>query len=338
MVWESGTEAPASFAAAWSERLRHSHCANFSMDLAFIAWEDAHGRPSRAVLHDEGRGLAAIFRRTPSGWSCGWPWRPQVVLDSGDEDAHEWPAPPEMRRALQACVRAARLDHARIFLPADAVDERTAYHAGTTVSVRLDLDETKLFWGMDHNKRHNLKQALGAGFEIAEATTQEDFRAFAKLKVLTELRYGVHAPPIPEAPASGEAWREWELPWTWLLLARRGGRIEAGLGFGRFAAGVLDARENASLPEAKQAGANVLLAWEAIRRGSLAGYRRMNWGGNTIFKRGFGGAVIPMMCHPEGGPLWRVPDGFEVQWHRARHTLARECRNWMSHKRPSRRR
>ena len=114
----------------------------------------------------------------------------------------------------------------------------------------------------------------------------------------------------------------------WLLLARKAGYIEAGSGFGCFGSGVVDYRANASTPEAKNAGANALLAWEAMRRGRLAGYRQMNWGGSNTFKREMGGDYIPMVCYPEGNPLWSVPDTLEVQWHHARDGLARRVKRW----------
>ncbi len=321
-VWEAGTRLTEAFVAPWSKLLRHSNSANFSMDLEFLDWEQAHGRPSRAVRYEDGGGCAVVFRHTPSGWQSGWPWRSQVVPDRWNLDGRAWPAPGPLRHALRSCARAAGIHHARIFLPIEAVLEETAYLAGSTISRRLDVAEDELFRGMDHNKRRNLKQALQAGYEVTEARTQEDFLAFATLQVATEIRRGAPRRRLPVTPGTGEAWREWELPWTWLLLARRAGRIEAGMGFGRFPSGILDCRTNASTPEARQLGANVLLAWEAIRRGRLAGYRRVNWCGNTIFKRGLGGERTSMMCVLDGDPMWHVPDALEVRWHQARRQVA----------------
>ena len=47
---------------------------------------------------------------------------------------------------------------------------------------------------------------------------------------------------------------------------------------------------------AKNDGANVQLAWEALRRGREAGHRWMNWGGATHFKKDLGGARVEISC------------------------------------------
>src|SRR5206468_920182 len=75
---------------------------------------------------------------------------------------------------------------------------------------------------------------------------------------------------------------------------------------------------NASTPLAKKDGANVLLAWEGIRRSREAGARWLNWGGATRFKLEFGGERVEISCRLGGGPAWLVPNLVDASTHRTR--------------------
>lgn len=138
------------------------------------------------------------------------------------------------------------------------------------------------------------------------ASTHEEMAAFHRLQGETERRRGNAGEETPVSPAPGESWREWELPWMWLLVAVRDGVVEAGSGFGMRPHGALDYRTNASTLEAKRSGANVLLAIEALRRGRDRGCHWMNWGGVTEFKREMGGERVEVTCRLGGGAMWSV--------------------------------
>jgi hypothetical protein len=126
-------------------------------------------------------------------------------------------------------------------------------------------------------------------------------------------------------PEPGEVWREWELPWMWLLVAKQGGVVRAGSGFGLWPGGSLDYRTNASDAEGMKGGANILLAWEAMRRGRDAGHRWVNWGGATRFKLDLGGECLTVHSWLGGGPLWQVPNRLEVAW----EGLQERGANWL---------
>jgi hypothetical protein len=129
--------------------------------------------------------------------------------------------------------------------------------------------------------------------------------------------------PVPETVAeSGVSWREWELPWMRLFVAMRDGRVGAGSGFGFLEGAAFDYRANASDVAARASGVNVALAWEALRSARAAGFRTLNWGGATEFKKNLGGERVPMWCRLGGGPVWALPNRMTLSWHRVRPQLA----------------
>jgi hypothetical protein len=127
---------------------------------------------------------------------------------------------------------------------------------------------------------------------------------------------------LPDDPPAGRSWREWENPWMKLFVAIRDGQVVAGSGFGWNPGGMMDYRTNASTLEAKRVGANILLAFEAMRAGRDAGARWMNWGGNTSFKSRLGAEPVTIGCRLGGGPAWLVPNHVEASLRRARPRLA----------------
>jgi hypothetical protein len=211
----------------------------------------------------------------------------------------------------------------RCYVPAPTLDGEAAFQAGATFVHALDGDEDALFATLDGNRRRAVKKAAKEGFTIAEATTFRQFREFALVQADNTRRRGVPAPPVPDEVAeSGEAWREWELPWMLLLVAERDGRVVAGSGFGVVPGGCVEYRANASRAEARSAGVNVALAWEALRTSRASGARWLNWCGSTEFKKNLGGQRVPIWCRLGGGPVWALPNQMTLSWHRVRPRLA----------------
>jgi hypothetical protein len=175
---------------------------------------------------------------------------------------------------------------------------------------------------MDGDKRRTIAKARKAGWIVREAREADTFRAFAALQQAAERRRGGNVEALPEAPAPGESWREWELPWMGLLVAERDGALEAGSGFGWVPGGMLDYRANASSERGRREGANVLLAFEAMRLGRDRGLRWINWGGATLFKRDFGGTLVPVTCRLGGGAAWAIPNRVQTSLRRARPRAA----------------
>jgi hypothetical protein len=132
----------------------------------------------------------------------------------------------------------------------------------------------------------------------------------------TDRRHGAEPLDGPQdLPGPGERWREWELPWMWLLVARRDGAIGSGFGFALGAGHVLESRAAGSTRAALRIGAFVLLAHEAARRARARGYRWLNWGGDTFFKRDVSGRLghrVDLHCWLGGGLRWVIPNRAEA--------------------------
>jgi hypothetical protein len=321
-TWDTRQAAPNGFAAAWNERLTHCRLANFSMDLALLEWEAGRGNHAKLALVEEGgRRGALVLRETVRGWESGWPWRWQAALEGG-ADA---PLVPSSEDARWLYAQANALTGGKrlwLHLPLAPGGAAPAFFAGATLVKDMRCSEDDLFKTLDGNKRRATKQALKAGYTVGTATTIEQWRAFAELHRPIEERHGYKPAPLPAAPGPGESYREWELPWMWLLVVEREGRVEGGSGFGRTPSGHLDYRVNASTPEALKAGANALLAWEALRVGRERGHTAMNWGGVTTFKKTLGGDRVESHCWLGGGALWALPNMAVAGVHAARAKAA----------------
>lgn len=312
-----------SFAGRWRDRLSHAPRAHFEFDPDCLRWQARHGATTWAVLIDgPGPGLAMLLGVTPRESRSGAPWRWNVVAESaGAADESFALRADEAARAVAAARALSGGRRLLIHLPASACPD--GIRAGATCVNVLDPDTDRMLRALDDAKRRAIRKATRAGYEVKVADTSEQFRAFAELQRLTEARRGNARPETPAYVEPGEAWREWELPWMWLLVAERDGRVEAGSGFGRLSGGSLDYRTNASSDDARKAGANVLLAWEGMRRGALDGHRWLNWCGATRFKRELGGTVIPVRCHLDGDLRWALPNQLARSWHGARPWMAR---------------
>lgn len=323
VVWDTTTKQPEGFAKRWNARLARAAFAHFALRLDWLEWEAKHGRHARAVLVEDGTLRAVlVLRREGRGWHCGWPWRTQVALEDGamggpmglDRETSAW--------VFEQAQRAAAGDRVRVFLPAATLG-RGALTRGTTIVKALDLDDEKLLATLDSDKRRQVRKLEKAGWEVIEGSTPEHFRAFRQLQHDNDARlgHGKNAPMV-ERPAPGEDWREWELPWQWLLLAVHEGVVHAGSGYGRAASGVVDYRANASTPEGRKAGANAFIAWSALRLARDGGWAYMNWGGNTTFKKQLGGESLVMSDRLGGGALWLAPNAVEVAVGQTRAKLA----------------
>jgi len=321
-TWRTRDVPPQGFAADWTARLAQAPHASFALRADLLAWEAVHGREALAALVDDGPRRAALVLRFEGGrLESGWPWRAQAVLEGASVASG-------LSRADASWVfgQAERLAGGRrleVHLPHTPENGAPAFRSGGTLVRSLAPQEDELMRTLDVNKRRAVKRAIKEGYRVLDADRPAQYLAFARLQRETEARRGVTLPAIPEGvPAKGESWREWEHPWQWLLVAQRGDVVEAGSGFGVAAGATIDYRANASTLEAKKLGANALLAWEALRRGRERGYRWMNWGGTTEFKRELGGETVEMWCWLGGGVAWALPNRVTASLHRARPRVA----------------
>src|SRR5512143_3767789 len=183
---------------------------------------------------------------------------------------------------------------------------------------------------MDATKRRQVRRAHEQGLEVVEARTHELYRQFEALQRHTAARHGDKAGgPAAGTPAPGEGWREWELPWMWLLVAVTGGQVESGIGLGLCPGGILEGRTGASTPAALRAGAFVALVYESARRGRDLGHRWQNVGGDTFFKRdvlGRSAERVALSCWRGGGRRWSGVNMGEAWLRRARAGAARLAR------------
>jgi len=328
-TWDTRQPPRPEFERAWDALLGRSGSGNFSLDLRFLAWEARHGRHAIAVRAEDGSRFGAIVLRVEGGeLVSGWPWRWQAVSGTSASGSGADIGDADGRWLFERACEAAGSRRLRVLLPAHPPAHEGAFPAGATLIRALDRDDDGLLRDMDGNKRRAVKQALREGWTVREAAGPADYRAFCQVQHELELKRGQ---PSAEVPAvvdePGESWREWELPWQWLLIAERDGVVGAGSGYGVMPGGTIEYRANASTDEARKAGANVLLAWEALRRGRDRGCRWMNWCGVTDFKRTLGGERIDIHCWLGGGPLWALPNAAETAWRVARNRLPAVARS-----------
>jgi hypothetical protein len=320
--WDAAQPPSEAFARAWRSRLEASAHGHFAMRLDWLEAEARSGHPMRALLLDEpDLRAAAVFRREHEGWTCGWPWRTQFVIEDGTGGAGI--DGPRLRRLLDRLSLAAAPLRLRMFLPRVAHGPRGTV-AGQTLLKSVALEDAELLASIHSEKRRAIKKAEAAGWTVRLATAPEDWRAFHALQGALAKARGEGEPLVAPSIREGEeAWREWGLPWHWLLVAEHEGVLRAGSGFGWGASGVADYRTNASDEVGRKAGANALLAWKAMLHARDAGCHWVNWGGSTVFKRHFGGEAIEMHSVLGGGALWTVPNQLESAVQQARSTLAR---------------
>jgi hypothetical protein len=321
ILWSTREPLTPEFEAAWNRHLARSPHAHYAMRSDFLEWDARNGRHARALILDDVPALI-VLRESRGGWTSGWPWRPQMVIADPAGRGPEGMTGAEQRHLLAAMAQLTGASRSRCYL-LQPVDGPLGYPCAATYLTALDVAEDALYARLDGNRKRAIKRALKEGYQVVEATTFEQFRGFAELQRAAETRRGAQPRPLPEqVDQAGESWREWELPWMRLLVAVKDGKVEAGSGFGFAPGATLDYRANASSAEARKAGANLLLAWEAMRRGRLDQHRWINWGGSTEFKRHLGGVRVPVWCRLAGGPVWALPNRMAVSWQRVRPQLA----------------
>ncbi|NOT33770.1 MAG: GNAT family N-acetyltransferase [Candidatus Eisenbacteria bacterium] len=326
--WSTREKRPSGFEALWSQRLSRCAHAHYAMRLDHLEWEARHGRHSIALLVGD-PAAAVVLREERGGWVSGWPWRWQCVVEGGEGTTGITPAESSvLALAAERVVPGRRLE---FFSPDAPAAEWPGFRAGPTIVLDITPEEDVLWKALDKSKQSSIKKGARDGLVVVVADRPEQFRAFHRLQNETEARRRADGEldatfVAPESnlpdPAPGEGWREWELPWHWLLVAERDGVVEAGSGFGFAPGGMLDYRTNASSLAGKKSGANFMLAWEAVRRGRELGMRRMNWGGATRFKRDMRGELVEIHCGLGGGPVWRLPNEFAAAVRRSRPRVA----------------
>lgn len=322
-TWDTSRPLAPGFERDWLASLARCRHANFSLDPRLLAWEARHGRHALAVRVDDGsRAVAMVLRAQGAGFVSGWPWRWQAVVEDPARSSAVGLTVEECAWIFECARASAAGRRLRCFLPVAIPGRDGGFHAGATLLRSLQQDDDGFLRQMDVNKRRAVKRALREGWVVRQAAGPEELRAFAVILREMELARGKRVPEVPAStPEPGEGWREWELPWMWALVAVRDGVIGAGSGYGVMPGGTMDYRANGSSNEARKAGANALLAWEAMRRGRDHGCRWMNWGGVTEFKRELGGERVEMACRLGGGAAWALPNAAVVAWRHARRRL-----------------
>jgi hypothetical protein len=323
-TWDTRRPLEPGFERDWLASLARCRHANFSLDPRLLAWEARHGRHALAVRVVDGeRAAALVLRSQGAEFVSGWPWRWQAVVEDPARRVAAGLTAEECAwifECLRAVAGGRRLS---CYLPVAVPARKGGFFAGATLLRSLQEDDDGFLRHMDVNKRRAVKRAQREGWEVRRAAGPEDLRAFAVILREMELARGRRVPEVSAtAPGPGAGWRMWELPWMWALIAVRDGVIGAGSGYGVMPGGTMDYRSNGSSSEARRAGANALLAFEAMRRGRDHGCLWMNWGGVTEFKRELGGERIEMTCRLGGGAAWALPNAAVVAWHHARRRLS----------------
>jgi hypothetical protein len=230
--------------------------------------------------------------------------------------------PEEAEWLLAAARCAAGPRGIAMHLPVPPPNGKPGFRAGATILFAVDRTDQELLQSMRPSKRRMLRRALDRGFRVREARELAEYRAFAELQTATAIRHGRMCRSIaPGLPEPGESWREWELPWMWLLVASRDGGVEAGFGDGLLPGGVVEARTGACANEALREGVMALLSHEEARRIRDRGHRWINLGGDSVFKReaaGLLGERVPIFVWLSAGRPWRVGVYVESAWRNVR--------------------
>lgn len=325
-IWQ-GSDGPAKeFADAWVRCVAGSPHANYTLSLDYLRHQAVHGEHSIAVLlEQEARRGAMVLRESGDELVCGFPWRWQIVLEGADAAKPEGVTPEDADWFFAHAKRIAGSRRLRFFSPGQPEGPLTGYVAGYTVMIDLVHEsEDQLAAALDPSRRRLARRSEKQGYMIDERVTAPMQRSFAELMIeMHDRRHGITSPPLTDAVEPGESWREWELPWHWLIVAAKDGVIGAGLGCGRMPNGMVDGRASASSEEAMKAGANSLVWWEGIRRAKLAGHTWMNLCGATTYKRQFGGVLVPIQCRLGGGLANELPNLVEKMAKAARPVAAR---------------
>ena len=244
-IWDTRQAIDPDFERAWRDRLARSPHAHFEFDPAFLTWEARQGRGMRAVLLDDADRRAALLLGAAQVEAvCGRPWRWDALVE-GEEGTGRGFTAAEADWLFQQAQRAAGARRLRCFLPWAPRRSTPHYLAGATIVQTLAETDDQLMKRFDATKRRSIRKCAELGYEILETTDHQHLRAFAALQRAIEARHG-HEPggrgrdALPADPPAGQAWREWELPWMWLLVALKDGAVQAGSGFGLYPGATVD--------------------------------------------------------------------------------------------------
>ncbi len=324
--WDTCEPLDPGFEQAWRERLSRAPHANFSLDPVYLSWEAARGRPALAALLDEGgRAGALVLREAKGGWACGWKWRWQAVIEDAGRRGPVGMSGEEARWLFAHARRLAGGRRLRCFFPVPAPAGVASYRAATTLIQSLEHSDDEFLKAMNKGKRRMVQRAQRERYEVFVARSPDQFKAFWLIQRETYARHGIRVPGSADArPGPGELWREWELPWMWLVVGAKNGIIETGSGDGVWPGGMLEGRTAASTPLARKDGAYALVSYEELRLGRDLGHRWLNLGGDTTFKREVAGSMgqrVPMHCWLAGGAAGGLGDRLEAWSHQVRAAL-----------------
>jgi hypothetical protein len=309
-TWHTGEAQPAGFSESWEGIARATGQFNFTMDERYLRWEAAHGRHALAVTIEGPVHTAALVLRLERGrLVSGWPWRWQVALVGSAGEVPGILTAEECRWVRKMVQELAGGRTWSLYVPAPPPSPFEGRLAGRTILTRLQHPDEALMQAMTGNRRRDIKASKKHGFAVVRSTALEDLRGHVELHEETERRRKRHgaaaeseegsmatpvaseASPGAPVPPPGEGYREWELPWMMLLIARHEGAAHAASGFGLGPFGMVDYRTNASSDLARKHGTNAHLAFTAMQIGREEGCTVMNWGGVTPFKKQFGGSA-----------------------------------------------
>lgn len=322
-AWLTTEPADPGFDRAWDEVLSRLPYGHFGFRLEVLRWLQGQGSPSIAVLVEEpGWSGAIVARREGDGWVSGQPWRWQAAVTAGKRDPGQHLTRDEAVVLFDHLQRFTGGRRVRAHLPLEPPPAVPSYPSGRTLIQRIDVDDEGLLRAMDKTKRSMIRRAEREGYRVVEAREHAQFRGFAAVQRQTDRRHGRTPLDRPEdEPGFGERWREWELPWMWLLVAEREGEVGSGFGLALGPGAIVESRAAASTETALRSGAFMLLAFEAARRARDRGFRWLNWGGDTFFKRDLSRGLashVRLHCWLGGGPPWRIANRGEALMHAAR--------------------
>jgi hypothetical protein len=322
-AWCTTDSPPPGFESAWESLVARLPYGHFGFRLDVLRWFHHLGTPSLAVMVEEsGWSGAIVARREHDTWVSGLPWRWMAAVTAEGRAPEHHLSAEEARTLFRQLERFAGGRRVRAHLTPAPRQGMPSFQSGRTLIHRIGVDDDALLKAMDKTKRAMIKRAQREGYQVVEATRPDQFRAFAAVQRATDRRHGRE--PLDDdtdEPRFGERWREWELPWMWLLIAEREGQVGSGFGLAHGAGHIIESRAAASTTEALKSGAFMLLAFEAAKRARERGYHYLNWGGDTFFKRDLSRGLashVPLHCWLGGGARWQLANHGEVLMHAAR--------------------
>jgi hypothetical protein len=325
VIWDTRSAPDPSFERSWRARVAAAPFAHFALDPAFLHAEARAGRPATALLLEgDGRRGALVLREERGRLISGWPWRSQAIIDDPLRDRPPGLTMDEAHWLYDQALRFGAGRRLAVFLPHPPPTGIPGYAAGATLLHSIAHAEEVILRAMSKSRRRHLRRADEGGFEVREAEGVDDLRGYWEVLRATDRRHGRPPRVCADSPAPGEGWREWELPWMWLVVVRREGAVVAGAGYGLLAGGVLEARSGAAFDDVLDFGVMPLADLFAIRLARARGYRWINWGGDTEYKRSVTGDLgvrVRMHAWLGGRGRWWMSDRLESLARNARRSI-----------------